>query len=57
MSVEYCRECDKNIDTDFDEHYEHFKEYMGSGITGMFNAYKHILKGKLKGGKNDRKDN
>ena len=25
MSVEYCVQCDKMIDTDFDTHEEHFK--------------------------------
>ena len=24
--MEYCRECDRMIDTDFDEHYVHFSE-------------------------------
>ena len=28
MSLVYCRECDKNIDTDFDEHYVHFSDRM-----------------------------
>ena len=24
MSMEYCHECDKMIDLDYDEHFEHF---------------------------------
>jgi len=26
MSLEYCEECDKMIDLDYTEHYEHFKD-------------------------------
>ena len=48
MSLVYCRECDKNIDTDFDEHYEHFSQKV--------NWYSNKVE--LKGGnENDRKDN
>ena len=34
MSLVYCRECDRNIDTDFDEHYVHFLD--------RYNRYKEV---------------
>ena len=31
MSMEYCHECDKMIDLDYTEHWEHFSEEMKGG--------------------------
>jgi len=31
MSMQYCDECDKMIDLDYDEHWEHFKERYKNG--------------------------
>ena len=40
MSMEYCRECDRMIDLDNDEHYEHFIDYIQQMKGGRKNEKK-----------------
>lgn len=38
MSMEYCHECDRMIDLDYTEHYEHFSDkWMKGGKNGKTN--------------------
>ena len=47
MSLEYCEKCDRMIDLDYDEHWEHFKDKWDEIVAAICLKFK-----KLKGGKN-----
>ena len=54
MSLEYCHECDKMIDTDYDAEHEHFDEHFDEHFEHFLMK---ICNNFMKGGKDGRKSN
>ena len=52
MSLVYCRECDKMIDLDVDEHFEHFSDEFWLKRGRQLGTNDNVTLKMLKGGKN-----
>ena len=44
MSMEYCHDCDRMIDLDYDEHYFHFSEKYKEAMKGGKNEWTRTRK-------------